>query len=81
MHSSNTVYEVSCGAGAFTLRLKQCKEIRADGYGCSKNLINLAGTALKDSVFEHIEGGAIKVHSTYDFVISHDVFHYLTKLM
>ena len=79
MLSSHTVYEVGCGAGAFILGLRECREIRADGCDYSKNLIELARSALKDSVFEHIEGSDIKVVPKYDFVISHGVFHYFDK--
>ena len=76
--SGDSIFDVGCGSGAFVYPLYLQKH-KVGGVDYSVSLINLAKTLMPSSDYICDDAGNIDSRS-YDFVVSHSVFHYFKDL-
>jgi len=76
--SGDSIFDVGCGSGAFVYPLYLQKH-KVGGVDYSASLINLAKTLMQSSDYICDDAGNIDNRS-YDFVVSHSVFHYFKDL-
>ena len=76
---SDTIYDVGCGSGAFVYSLYLQKHT-VGGVDYSMSLINLAKTIMPSGNFSCDEAINISTSESYDFILSHSVFHYFKDL-
>ena len=79
INSGDTIFDVGCGSGAFLYSL-YLQSHRVGGVDYSKTLVDLAKTIMPSSHYICDEALNIDDDSTYDFVVSHSVFHYFKDL-
>jgi trans-aconitate methyltransferase len=77
--SGDTIYDVGSGSGAFLYSLYLQKH-SIGGLDYSVSLIHLAKTIMPNGDFTCDEAININTNKTYDFVLSHGVFHYFDNL-
>jgi len=79
INSGSTIYDVGSGSGAFLYSLYLLK-YSVGGLDYSARLIHLAKTIMPNSDFTCDEAININTNKTYDFIVSHSVFHYFKDL-
>lgn len=79
INSNNTIYNTGCGSGAFVYLL-YLQKYSVGGVDYAMSQIKLAKTIMPSGDFTCDEAINMSTSKSYDFVVSHSVFHYFKDL-